>query len=148
VREGATGEKQKQEGVVRAIKFRAWDVFNEEMLQYANDDALLTSSFFRDVWKRREGGNTVHVMQFTGLLDKAGKEIYEGDVLATSNSDPEYDLWTTDENGYTVVCWNELGAEWRGSNWVWDSADCDESIYSLRFVEVIGNVHEHPELLK
>lgn len=64
----------------RDIKFRAWDVFNAEMFPGKINDDLLVK-FFRDVNTRRNGGNCVHVMQFSGLQDSKGVDIYEGDIV-------------------------------------------------------------------
>ena len=72
----------------------------------------------------------VYIMQYTGLTDKNGKETYEGDILIEQEGDP-----------YVVTYGN------------WDSDV--ESVYGYRFAwfsepdtrEVIGNIHENPELL-
>lgn len=82
----------------------------------------------------------------TGIKDKNKKEIFGsfevdgvmskgGDWLATSNSDMKYDLWSVKDYGYTQVTWSEHG--WVGTEWTWDDADNDESVYSLRFIEII-----------
>lgn len=97
--------------------------------------------------------------QYAGLKDRNGKEIYFGDILATSNEIKEnewteYDIWDKEENGYTVVLEkeDELGVTY--SNWHVENDFIAEenrfeknSIYSLAFVEVIGNIHSNPELL-
>lgn len=88
------------------------------------------------------------LMQYTGLKDKNGKEIYEGDILVTENFDPEFDKWNERENGFTVVEWSEERDGWTGSNWSWDKDIKRESIYDISFCKVIGNIWENPELLK
>ena len=82
------------------------------------------------------------IMQFTGLKDENGAEIYEGDIVQWSsgwNQTKEYkDKWDTDykvvkfENGIFKYCCEET----------LDKYDTDD------VVEVIGNIHENPELLE
>ena len=67
------------------------------------------------------------IMQFTGLKDKNGKEIYEGDFVAVL-------LGETQEIGWSGSCWT-VGEKLLGS-------------YESELLEVIGNIYEDPELLK
>lgn len=105
----------------RIIKFRAWD-----------GEQGMSRSF--DVWDAREilkayllhGGKEVPtLMQFTGLLDKNGKEIYEGDVVLHGGNKTQV-RW--DDN--LCVFWvGEILGLWKDD------------------IEVIGNIYENPELL-
>lgn len=73
------------------------------------------------------------VGQFTGLYDKNGKEIYEGDILSPRDRDVLF-----------VVIWDNDTAsfKFKGRYGVYE---IDESILSL---EIVGNIHDNPELLE
>lgn len=142
--------------MIREIKFRAYDKKQKRiMLHFAEPDLCLEYGLL--AWESVEypgicnipglpSIEDLEIMQFTGLKDKNGKEIYEGDILATSNSDPQYDIWDKDENGLSVVIWEQESFGWSGSKW-WVTVD-EDSVYDMDFVEVVGNIHENPELLK
>ena len=132
----------------REIKFRYWDLVAEKML---DDDAFETNNLPGDV----------EVMQYTGLKDKNGKEIFEGDVvktdpdhLALKLKSPEWDRERKEKDyrlDYTKgqVMWQNSGwwiGEWYiGATMMNEFALCDCHPCGL---EVIGNVFENPDLVK
>lgn len=70
----------------------------------------------------------IELLQFTGLLDKNGKEIYEGDICKNGG-------------GKTIIEWdNEVAG--------FDFTNSEGAVLSGDLFEVIGNVYENPELLK
>lgn len=83
-----------------------------------------------------------YLMQFTGLVDKNGKEIYEGDIVAYSITAP----W--DENQSVNV---KSQVVWTNSAW-WlsneEGSDADGYLEDFGGLEVIGNIWENKELLK
>lgn len=113
---------------MRPIKFRAWI---EDRFVY--DDGHLGYFFGQIDVFALVGGKPI-LEQFTGLLDKSGKEIYEGDILRIRDkwSEPVMDK-------VNVKVFFQEGAFWVNGSLL---ADC--CVYS----EVIGNIHENPELLK
>lgn len=108
---------------MREIKFRAWDKYTKTM--YVPDGVVEGQPFLRV-----EGGiikYTGHVlMQYTGLLDRNGKEIYEGDWL----------VWNQTKYKYPVEM--KYGC-WKAGSGI---------IALLKNVEIIGNIWEHPDLLE
>lgn len=125
----------------RIIEFRAWDKVRKVIRTMENPTYNVTGAEFKTKhfgdlqWFFSEFVGDYELMQFTGLLDKNGKEIYEGDIISNQYTD-----------NYLVVFRDggfKLTPEPQGEGFV---GDCSEFNCMVR--EVIGNVYENPELLK
>jgi len=125
---------------MREIKFRAWDNLKKEMIAEGYHVIGEVTVFgLIDQWVQERRGKVPsleyygHIieMQFTGLKDKNGKEIYEGDILA----------------GGMIVCWRDDLASFalRKEGWAYDHY-FGEAIDAGN-TEIIGNIYENPELL-
>ena len=133
-------------------KFRAWDK-DKKWMVYDVQDA------YDGLWSERNSDEIndyysyvctfqsftdeerFNFMQYTGLNDKNGKEIYEGDIVKDSNSRVAYVTFLQQEMGYVLVYHNNdtrlLGHRNTGSS------------YDIDFnIEVIGNIYENTELLE
>ena len=82
---------------------------------------------------------TYDLIEFTGLHDKNGKEIWEGDVLAPNNREVVWhDGFMGDGSGWHTVCHNK---NYTADPWTFGKTQAEVS-------EVLGNVLENPELVK
>lgn len=117
--------------MTREIKFRAWDKTEKQMIS-AEDWYFLYEfePFVRSVERAREN---FEIMQYTGLKDRNGKEIYEGDILKENN---QVGMVEFCEDGYQVI---GLLGYWYGG---------EGKEFSWEQLEVIGNIYEHPHLLE
>lgn len=132
---------ERAQEVMREIKFRAW---------YSSDDHSTMLYWFPEnpstpyyvegldrpfnlhayLWN-----NPNHtVMQYTGLKDRNGKEIYEGDII---------NLYPTFSDSLVLVEWISQEEYWAG----FSPFNGDNSADPSR-VEVVGNIYENPELLE
>ncbi len=118
------------------FKFRAWDIEED---RYASDDDICydTGGTWDSVYDLLKVANQFYVYeQCTGLKDKNGKLIYEGDILKSAYTEKTYIVGR--EKHY--ACWS-----YRYKNVGTTLSEGDIVNYGL---EVIGNIHENPELLE
>ena len=128
---------------MREIKFRAWLKEDEKMANVETMDFtdksiqyLKRSEIINVYILRRESFDDVELMQYTGLKDKNGKEIYEGDIL-----------FFRDENMKYIVVWQdaafiiksiEIRKYSEKMYWLDDTEIC---------CEIVGNIYENKKLL-
>ncbi len=121
--------------MTREIKFRAWD---EEQKMMVNSDrsiaTILANHICGNLDLHSAGTNKnekpiYKLMQFTGILDCEGKEIYEGDILLAS---------AYDESKSEIKIIEDIRDLYTG-------AALDNSYFNFK---IIGNIYENEELLK
>lgn len=117
-------------------KFRAWFKQGSKMVNVATIDFLEkeVKSHANVMYSFDE----IELMQSTGLIDKNGEEIFEGDVLLTYDGE------------LAKVYWDDVLAGWF-VDFIYEIAELSEvaDIQSGRSIcEIIGNIYENPELLE
>ncbi|WP_249646374.1 YopX family protein [Lactiplantibacillus plantarum] len=129
------------------IKFRAWDGYRKIMADYVsaiqNGDTQGTPSSVNvivdgknETWDIKN--DDVELLQFTGLTDMNGKDIYVGDILKTKAG-----LIQIVEEGILAIDREDIISGFYANNL------SDDKPHTFSYDdEVIGNVYENPELLK
>jgi len=138
---------------MREIKFRAWDSFNKKMLsweQFKNikfdvGDGYDVGIPLEILDEKYQKQHNLIPQQFTGLIDKNGKEIYEGDVVKTPQQKyikqwvVEYDI---DGN---LILDNGVNSEF--CLYDFEDMTLDKENCYTKDIEVIGNIYEDKHLL-
>lgn len=128
------------EGMNRPIKFRAWGGGEIKYFVYFDLFSERGEDYFIDQQRQPDGSQ--HILsfsdveathEFTGLHDKNGKEIYEGDIVTLGNE-------------YYVVSWDAFFG-------LWQLGSPTEGVPYLKLgranerLEIVGNIYENPDLL-
>lgn len=128
-------------------KFRAWDIKYKMMMRVNQIDFEK-----KTVWLEADNGDhenrhtltrefkDVIFMQFTGLKDKNGVEIYERDIVVNQYGNVGYVAYLQQEAGFVVV---KKKSDYRLGHRI-----TGESYDVAHNHEVIGNIHSNPELLE
>lgn len=156
---------------MREIKFRAWDDFNKIMIKVGIIDFEEKKLFvYADFWYGsadsliQGSGETldfdeVKLIEYTGLKDKNGVEIYEGDILKISNTKRflgrNYKCYSDIEIiGGHVYVWTDPVIDGQrvryGAKMLFDGLAkyIDMRGVATSDVEVVGNIYEDKELLR
>lgn len=119
------------------LKFRAWDKVNKEMLKIDVIDF-----FLKGIRVLEHNGNSffmkfsdVVLMQSTGLFDKNGKEIFEGDIVRNTHTGSVGRVhWCVHNTGFFYYV---------------EKDKKDYTVFRAKYnLEVIGNVYENKELIE
>ena len=129
---------------MRQIKFRAQDIASNKWLygdlRYHKDDVCI----FEQEGNKGEQVKRDTVGQFTCLYDKNGKEIYEGDIIKIPTKHGDDVFWIGYETSHI------------GAFCLCEDYDCNSTFVSIFgrnynyepfYCEVIGNIHDNPELM-
>jgi len=98
-------------------------------------------------WEYARENENQHIVEYTGLKDKNGREIYEGDIVDIHGS--EWNDISVDDKQRQKVVWNTpcfafVDLDVQSEN---DPAYCFSTYCSGRDMEIIGNIYENGELL-
>ena len=110
------------------IKFRAWDERQKYMAYQGTPDLETIQSFMHHFGDKE-------LLQFTGQIDKNGTDIYEGDILKSELDKSMVVSWSNEFASFVLVTIGLVKPKLSGESC--NPENC----------EVIGNIHENPELL-
>lgn len=127
----------------REIKFRAYSSHNHKMYPVSNIEWDIDGR----IWVTADDGKNgielideeAHLMQYTGLHDKNGREIYEGDIVHAYDQEPDRDEPDYRGSEATGI------VEFHGSMFMLDD---DIVLDYPPILEVIGNIFENTEMLE
>jgi len=124
----------------RPFSFRVWDLDEKRMITAEHADY---SWMFRK-WEDAE----VEIMQLTGLHDRNGKDIYEGDILSAEWLRGQKTMYTVEFRSSCFMADNVLnGKNGENGHEIWDTIVFHELYEYNHLIVVIGNRFENPNLL-
>lgn len=125
----------------RELKLKAWDKFNKVMHDVLLID-FLNNMADVSVGKIELDLSQLELLQYTGLKDKNGVEIYEGDIVQIKDHSFQKkpgDYTGIEIDGFYPVTYTER-MELVAGQWL--------LMHQLPYITVVGNIYENPELLE
>ena len=134
---------------MRELKVRAWykpykQMCQVESLRFDGNEvyiAVLIEESFYD--RRLVEADEIVIEQFTGLKDRNGTEIYEGDICSFASKTGKH---------IGVVEWSDnlasFGLRMVKNNFLYTFSELDTMGVNLDTLEVVGNIHKDPELME
>ena len=126
---------------MREIKFKVWDKENKKFITSVQGKAHIGIDLNGNVYNLQDGSGgkeRYELIEFTGLKDKNGKEIYEGDIIQC------------DHEKIGVIEYDDY-YEGGGRFWpTWKDGDCCDICLDKKrwyYFEIIGNIYEDSELI-
>ena len=117
------------------LKFRTYDKKKNTFTNYQIvDDMLYFMDKFSGVWIRDDNQDRFALMQSTGLFDKNGKEIFEGDIVSRFKNTVEEVVWNSRKGWWAIQTRGEIGLTVLAQ--------------FIEVVEIIGNIYENKELIE
>ena len=133
---------------MRQIKFRAWGKYHGDNLMKIEDFAHLDkyNHFIGEDLTNNDYGNIFCVEQFIGKTDKNGVNIYEGDVISINDKHQKYIEYNEQRVGFCIINISDIkNKEWKDI----EQFPAQDWWYEFKKdIEIIGNIHENPELLE
>ena len=130
----------------RKIKFRAWDKIWKKMYENVAEFDLFRGVSGLQIPNDGKGSH-LEFMQYTGLHDKNGKEIYEGDILKDDVGDileVKFGKLPLDKSGDCVCTYEAFYCKSYGQLGKTYMHECQEI---GNWMEIISNIYENPDLL-
>lgn len=130
-------QRERSNKKMENIKFRVWDKNLKEMLRVKEIDFehKIVVLEISEMAIKKIPFTDVELMQYTGLKDKNGKEIYDGDIIYWSYGDLEENI---------VVFWDDEHLRW--SVYKIENKSVTDSLYEYsdsEEIEIIGNIYEN-----
>ena len=126
---------------MREIKYRQWIKSTKSfhywgyIIEHEHEDIF--GKYFQDPFGPMDNDKR-ESQQYTGLKDKNGKEIYEGDILGYPKQPWRFVRWEKDEAGFVLNCLAPVENSW----------DCFDEYLPDNDLTIIGNIYENKELLE
>lgn len=115
----------------RQIKFKVWD---NQLNLFHKTNSHNSIKLDREFILQQE--EFLDYLQFTGLKDKNGKDIYMGDILEIESGNPMIVSWSDRFASFVLA-----RKDWAFRHWFGESCNPEDCI-------IVGNIYENPELCK